>query len=252
MEKVSDPSGLIRKNQSGGVAITPAPRFFQKNQTSNIHVFISMFDTKNDLIRVADTPEPVTLKRPNSSYQAIINNAFVRVSRRTSYVTPGAANTVPTASATWFLPWSELPDRPKDGDEIVTTRDQTWTIYKITPSYIHRHWRCLTRMLYLSYEANESVRIFRPIANSSGTGVFWQIMGDFNVKFSQHQELVNTKKEGLPSEETIRIHFKDNPHLQKEDLLLTTEGVFYRIRRIRYSRQTYGWTEVFAEKTEWS
>ena len=207
-----------------------------------------MLDSKNDLFLVADVTEPILLRRPNTMFEKKISRAFVRVSRRTAYYVPGANNTVPTASAVWHITWDDLPERPKDGDEIVSSTGQVWCIYKVTSSYVHKHWRCLARMLYLNYEPDEYVNILRAQAQTIGgtTTVIWQTWkSNVPVKFSQNQISVDAQVETLPSEETFRVHFKDNPHLLKSDRIELPDGRQFLIKRIRFSRQTYGWTEVF-------
>jgi len=225
-----------------------------------------MLNTKNDLFQIADGMQKVTFRRSGTNDQVAIRHAFPRVSRRVSYAASGTqtvpsytttwniSQAIPSYNATWIIPQSELPERPKDGDEIVAEDGVVWTIYRVSVSPIHKSWRCVTRCEIPDFRLDEQVSIIRAFAETSPDGSIASVWKPWKtgipVKFAYDQILIDTEKEGLPSERSFRVYFREKPGLLKTDLIERPDGTRYKIRRIRFSQYTYGWTEVFVAATD--
>lgn len=103
------------------------------------------FDPGDDLARVADGLEKVTITRPGSSVAAVVAHAL-----RSRVYDRGVAESAGRYTANdvaWHLPVSELPDAPQVGDVILDAEGRRWTVLDAEKASLGSRWRCAARNL---------------------------------------------------------------------------------------------------------
>jgi hypothetical protein len=119
------------------------------------------FDPSDDLARVADGLQSVTLTRPGSSATTAISDALCgRVTTDEAKASQGAYT---ASDAVWHLPDSALGSPPRLGDVIVDGivdgNDQRWTVLAVTHTTLEGRWRCVCRNLAIAHGLDEYVDI---------------------------------------------------------------------------------------------
>jgi hypothetical protein len=120
------------------------------------------FDPSDDLGRIADGLEAVTLARRGSTpggAPAPIAHALRRsVSMREAAASDGRYT---AADVTWHLPVAELAQSPRLGDLIRSGDGRQWTVLEVRLTTLGTRWRCTTRSLAVVYGLDDTITILK-------------------------------------------------------------------------------------------
>ena len=120
------------------------------------------FDPSDDLVRVADGLETVTLRRRGS----LPGGPGLRIARalRRSVTTREAAASdgrYTTSNVVWRLPAADLPEPPRPGNVIAGGDGRQWTVLETHRTGLDAGWRCAARSLALVYGLDDAVSILQ-------------------------------------------------------------------------------------------
>ncbi len=120
------------------------------------------FDPSDDLLRVADGLETVTLRRRGSSPggpgERIARALCRSVTTREAAASDGRYT---TSDVVWRLPAADLPQPPRPGDVIAGGDRRQWTVLETQRAGLNANWRCASRSLALVYGLDDAVSILQ-------------------------------------------------------------------------------------------
>ncbi len=204
----------------------------------------------------------VTIRRANNISElpgiSFEMSASVRISQTTSFApmpTPGGApgemRIVPVFNATWETTGDDSDRRPVRGDTLIAADGTAWLVQKVT-TVTHRNVRqCMAMTEITGYLPYETLNIIRPCAAVSENGVpsatdWRRVKTNLSAKVICDDLLSQYGgKSARHGEKNLRAYLQEYLHLQKNDLIELPDGRQYKPVRVRNSRQTLGWSELF-------
>ncbi len=214
------------------------------------------FDPSDDLARIADGLEAVTLARRGSTPggpPARVAHALRRsVSLREAAVSGGRYT---AADVTWHLPVAELGQSPRLGDLIRSGDERQWTVLEVRLTTLGTRWRCTARSLAVVYGLDDTITLLKAAyaAGAGGaaeatwlpwkTGVRARIQPVQSSPGSQHE-----------SRQTIvrcQIFVEDEPVLSPMHRIAGPDGTIYKILSVSGAERLGELQTIEAEVTPW-
>jgi len=206
----------------------------------------------DDLARVGDGLETVTLNRPGSSAATVVAAALrSRVHDRQAAESAGRYTSSDTA---WHLPASELSDPPQVGDVIVDAAGRRWTLLFVEQTSLGSRWRCVARDLAVAHGLDAYVDVEKCVPAKGQGGAAAQTWKTWKTGLRARVQPagseVGREHDRRVTRARFTIYLARDIDLDRTHRLRGSDGTVYRVLGVRKADRVDALMEIDAVRTD--
>ena len=214
------------------------------------------FDPSDDLVRVADGLETVTLRRRGSSPGGP-GERIARALRRSVTTREAAASDgrYTTSNVVWRLPAADLPQPPRPGNVIAGGDRRQWTVLETQRAGLNAGWRCAARSLALVYGLDDAVSILQatyakgPGGAAEPTWIPWRT--GVRARIQPVQSQPENRHESRQTTAKFLIFVEEELALDPTHRIEGPDGAIYKVLAVRGAERLGELPTIEAELTPW-
>lgn len=207
----------------------------------------------DDLLEFVDKVEPIRLRSLGSASEVEISRAFMRRSRRILDY-PSETMLIPVVWCDWYFSMSEYAEMPQQGDSILDSEQNFWTIYNAVPSKANGTWRCVTFRYDVRFGLDEYVdflaeKIISPENKDEESISEYSILRvGVLAKFSPSTVTYNPSDKSLSPLESFFALTREIPEMEKIRAIRRADGKIYDLKTLKKPAIPSSWVEIYVQR----